>query len=167
VLCAFAVATSATAINDALGRRHLSPLLRAGADVLGPSKVGPLPGINATSYSGYFEVNATDHASLFFWLWPALNGNASAPLDWAAFRHQDGDALSVGLQGSAHIGGLAFHEPSGALLLMFDKAKPPTVRAWAPRGQLRSRVIGRPCGLGGVRGCMSGWATSWGPRICS
>ena len=57
-------------------------------------------------------------------------GNASAPLDWAAFRHLDGDALSVGLQGSAHIGGLAFHEPSGALLLMFDKAKPPTVRAW-------------------------------------
>jgi hypothetical protein len=82
-LCAFAAATSAAALDVEslpLGRRNLSPLLRAGADVFAPSKVGPLPGINSTSYSGFFEVNATDHASLFFWLWPALNGNASAPL---------------------------------------------------------------------------------------
>ena len=57
-------------------------------------------------------------------------GNASAPLDWAAFRHLDGDALAIGLQGSAHIASMAYHEPSAALLLMFDKAKPPTVRAW-------------------------------------
>ena len=62
------------------GRRHLSPLLRAGADVRAAAKVGPLPGINATSYAGFFEVNATAGAEHFFWYWPALNGNASAPV---------------------------------------------------------------------------------------
>jgi vitellogenic carboxypeptidase-like protein len=79
-LCLAASASAAGAAGDALGRRQLSPLLRAGEDVLAPSKVGPLPGINASSYSGFFEVNATAHASLFFWYWPALSGNASAPL---------------------------------------------------------------------------------------
>ena len=73
-------ASAAPPATDALGRRQLTPLLRAGLDVVAPSKVGPLPGINATSYSGYFEVNATSHSSLFFWYWPALSGNASAPL---------------------------------------------------------------------------------------
>jgi vitellogenic carboxypeptidase-like protein len=62
------------------GRRHLTPVLRSGGDVRGASKVGPLPGINATSYAGFFEVNATAHAEHFFWHWPALNGNASAPV---------------------------------------------------------------------------------------
>jgi vitellogenic carboxypeptidase-like protein len=73
-------ASAAPSRLDALGRRQLTPLLRAGLDVRAPSKVGPLPGINATSFSGFFEVNATAHASLFFWFWPALSGNASAPL---------------------------------------------------------------------------------------
>jgi vitellogenic carboxypeptidase-like protein len=80
LLAAAAAAWSPAAPLDALGRRQLSPLLRAGLDVRGPSKVGPLPGINATSYSGFFQVNATSGSSLFFWHWPALSGNASAPL---------------------------------------------------------------------------------------
>jgi len=79
LLCA-QPASAAVSAADAHGRRMLTPLLKAGLDVVGPSRVGPLPGINATSYSGFFEVNATAHASLFFWHWPALNGNASAPL---------------------------------------------------------------------------------------
>ena len=79
-MAAALAAAAAAPTTDALGRRQLSPLLRAGLDVRGPSQVGPLPGINATSFSGFFEVNATAHASLFFWYWPALNGNASAPL---------------------------------------------------------------------------------------
>ena len=59
---------------------HLTPLLRAGVDVRGPSLVGPLPGISAASFAGYFEVDAAAGAELFFWYWPPLNGNASAPL---------------------------------------------------------------------------------------
>ena len=56
--------------------------------------------------------------------------NATAPLVWSAVRHLDGDALSFGLQGSAHIGGMALDDASGIFLLLFDKAKPPTVRSW-------------------------------------
>jgi hypothetical protein len=59
---------------------RLSPVLRAGGDVRAASLGGPLPGIAAPSYAGFFEVNATAHAEHFFWYWPALNGNASAPL---------------------------------------------------------------------------------------
>ncbi len=74
------VLTLFATIVAADGRRHLSPLLRAGEDVFAPSQVGPLPGIELPSYAGYFEVNATDHAELFFWYWPSIDGNASAPV---------------------------------------------------------------------------------------
>jgi len=74
VLALFATA----AVADV--RRNLSPLLRAGADVFEASKVGPLPGIELPSFAGYFEVNATDQAELFFWYWPSIDSNASAPV---------------------------------------------------------------------------------------
>ncbi len=48
-------------------RRQLTPILRAGGDVPSASKVGPLPGITAASFAGYFEVDAAAHAELFFW----------------------------------------------------------------------------------------------------
>jgi vitellogenic carboxypeptidase-like protein len=35
---------------------------------------------NFTSYSGYFTVNETTGSNMFFWYFPAQNGNASAPL---------------------------------------------------------------------------------------
>ena len=76
ILCAAAVV--AASASD--GRRHLTPVLQSGGDVRKAAKVGPLPGINATSYAGFFEVNATAHAEHFFWHWPALSGNASAPV---------------------------------------------------------------------------------------
>ena len=70
-------------ISLALGSppiRDLSAILEAGGNVMDAAKVGPLPGINATSYSGFFNVNKTANAYHFFWYWPALNGNTSAPL---------------------------------------------------------------------------------------
>ena len=60
--------------------RDLSAVLAAGGNVFDAAKVGPLPGINATSYSGFFNVNKTANAYHFFWYWPALNGNTSAPV---------------------------------------------------------------------------------------
>jgi hypothetical protein len=76
-LAAAAAATAASALD---GRRHLTPVLQSGGDVRSAAKVGPLPGINATSYAGFFEVNASAHAEHFFWHWPSLNGNTSAPV---------------------------------------------------------------------------------------
>lgn len=58
----------------------LSPLIAAGQDVRAVSKVGPIAGITATSYAGLITTNASANSLAFFWYWPALNGNASAPL---------------------------------------------------------------------------------------
>jgi len=64
--------------------RDLTAVARAGGDVRAVSRVGPLPGITAPSFAGSFVVNETAGASLFFWFWPALNGNSSAPvLTWS------------------------------------------------------------------------------------
>ncbi len=55
-------------LSAAVGeRRQLTPILRTGGDVPSASKVGPLPGITAASFAGYFEVDAAAHAELFFW----------------------------------------------------------------------------------------------------
>ncbi len=58
----------------------LSPIIAAGGDVFAPSKVGPIPGITFPSYAGLITTNSSVNADAFFWYWPALNGNASAPL---------------------------------------------------------------------------------------
>ena len=58
----------------------LTRVLERGGDVRAASRVGPLPGISAPSYAGWLEVNATAHANHFFWFWPSLDGNSSAPL---------------------------------------------------------------------------------------
>ena len=76
---AAALLTAALSLNASYTPLNLSALVEQGIDVRGPSAV-VLPGMPATSYAGFFEVNATDHASLFGWYYPALNGNASAPL---------------------------------------------------------------------------------------
>lgn len=76
---AAALLTAALSMNASYTPLNLSALVEQGVDVRGPSAV-VLPGMPATSYAGFFEVNATDHASLFGWYFPALNGNASAPL---------------------------------------------------------------------------------------
>ena len=60
--------------------RDLSAVLESGGNVFNAAIVGPLPGINATSYSGFFTVNKTANANHFFWFWPASNGNVSAPV---------------------------------------------------------------------------------------
>jgi vitellogenic carboxypeptidase-like protein len=68
---------------SAVSAVDLSAMLAAGkpaADIRAAAKVGPLPGIAATSYAGWFTVNASVHAEHFCWYWPALNGNTSAPL---------------------------------------------------------------------------------------
>ena len=74
-----AVVSTATATSN----HELSSLLANGASpatVAAAAKVGPLPGINHDSFAGWFTVNATVNANHFFWFWPALNGNKSAPL---------------------------------------------------------------------------------------
>eukprot|EP01060_Flectonema_neradi_P024697 TRINITY_DN33592_c0_g1_i1.p1 TRINITY_DN33592_c0_g1~~TRINITY_DN33592_c0_g1_i1.p1 ORF type:complete len:504 (+),score=118.19 TRINITY_DN33592_c0_g1_i1:34-1545(+) len=38
-----------------------------------------LPGVNIVSYSGYVTVNASAESETFFWYFPPLNGNTSAP----------------------------------------------------------------------------------------
>jgi carboxypeptidase C (cathepsin A) len=58
----------------------LTSVVARGEDVFEAARVGPLPGITAVSYAGWFTVNATAHANHFCWYWPALNGNTSAPL---------------------------------------------------------------------------------------
>jgi len=62
-------------------RASLTNIFRAGGNVRAASLVGPLPGITSSSYAGWWQVGApADNAHLFTWYWPALNGNASAPL---------------------------------------------------------------------------------------
>ena len=75
-----ALAVVSSAAHGGLDGASLSALLRAGGDVRAVTKVGPIPGITATSYAGYFQVDAAANASLFSWYWPALDGNASAPV---------------------------------------------------------------------------------------
>ena len=71
------VTSSASTSHD------LSSLLHKGASpatVAAAAKVGPLPGITHDSFAGTFSVNSSANANHFFWFWPALNGNKSAPL---------------------------------------------------------------------------------------
>ena len=68
-------------LSPAAARASLTSVVRAGGDVKAASLVGPLPGITAQSYAGWWAVgDAADDAHLFTWFWPALNGNTSAPL---------------------------------------------------------------------------------------
>jgi carboxypeptidase C (cathepsin A) len=72
--------TFATSTPSPSTLRDLSAVLESGGNVFDAAIVGPLPGINATSYSGFFTVNKTANANHFFWYFPALNGNVSAPV---------------------------------------------------------------------------------------
>lgn len=77
----FALAAAATAATAAAakhtavpraprGHVAVSEMVKAGAKperVMAATKVGPLPGINATSYAGFIEVNATAGANHFYW----------------------------------------------------------------------------------------------------
>lgn len=44
------------------------------------SLVGPLPGVNVKSYSGYLTVNKTHNSNLFFWFFPAEVQPENAPV---------------------------------------------------------------------------------------
>ncbi|KAG7469698.1 hypothetical protein MATL_G00131650 [Megalops atlanticus] len=44
------------------------------------SMVGPLPGVNVKSYSGYLTVNKTYNSNLFFWFFPAQERPETAPV---------------------------------------------------------------------------------------
>jgi len=68
-----------TGLQVSLGL-NLSPFISEGADVRPLSLVGPIPGIDFPSYSGLISTNTSVNAEAFFWYWPALNGNSSAPL---------------------------------------------------------------------------------------
>ncbi len=59
---------------------NVSPLVAAGVDLHAPTKVGPITGITTDSYAGLITTNVTDNAEAFYWYFPALNGNASAPV---------------------------------------------------------------------------------------
>ena len=74
----FLLLAAALPALHALG--SLSPLIASGQDVRAVSKVGPIAGITATSYAGLITTNASANAEAFFWYWPALSGNASAPV---------------------------------------------------------------------------------------
>lgn len=77
---ALCISLASVSAHAGLDGASLSALLRDGGDVPTATRVAPLPGISAASFAGFFEVNATAHASLFWWYWPALNMNASAPV---------------------------------------------------------------------------------------
>lgn len=79
LLASFASVALASTTSTA-PRESLSAVLARGEDVHASSLVGPIDGVTVPSYAGFFEVNATAHANHFFWYWPALNGNTSAPL---------------------------------------------------------------------------------------
>ena len=79
LLACFASVALASTTSTA-SRESLSAVLARGGDVFAASIVGPIDGITVPSYAGFFEVNATAHANHFYWYWPALNGNTSAPL---------------------------------------------------------------------------------------
>ena len=71
-----ALLTQVSAVN-------VSPLIAAGADVqkvMEASVVGPIPGITTASYAGLISTNVTDNAEAFYWYFPPLNGNLSAPV---------------------------------------------------------------------------------------
>ncbi|XP_064410934.1 probable serine carboxypeptidase CPVL isoform X2 [Latimeria chalumnae] len=60
----------------------LTPYLKAGEveKARELSLVGPLPGANVKSYSGYLTVNETHNSNLFFWFFPAQVQPESAPV---------------------------------------------------------------------------------------
>lgn len=60
----------------------LTPYLESGRiqEARELSLVGPLPGYNVKSYSGYFTVNKTYNSNLFFWFFPAQVEPENAPL---------------------------------------------------------------------------------------
>ena len=75
-LVSFALASTTSTAS----RESITAVLARGEDVFAASLVGPIAGITVPSYAGFIEVNATAHANHFYWYWPALNGNTSAPL---------------------------------------------------------------------------------------
>ncbi|KAJ8415874.1 hypothetical protein AAFF_G00404310 [Aldrovandia affinis] len=60
----------------------LTPYLEAGniQEARRLSLVGPLPGANVKSYSGYLTVNKTYNSNLFFWFFPAQERPEAAPV---------------------------------------------------------------------------------------
>uniref|UniRef100_A0A6J0SQL2 Probable serine carboxypeptidase CPVL n=1 Tax=Pogona vitticeps TaxID=103695 RepID=A0A6J0SQL2_9SAUR len=60
----------------------LTPYIESGKTEEGRqlSMVGPLPGANVKSYSGYLTVNKTYNSNLFFWFFPALVQPEKAPV---------------------------------------------------------------------------------------
>nr|XP_015212615.1 PREDICTED: probable serine carboxypeptidase CPVL isoform X2 [Lepisosteus oculatus] len=60
----------------------LTPYLEAGNidEARTLSLVGPLPGTNVKSYSGYLTVNKTYNSNLFFWFFPAKVSPETAPV---------------------------------------------------------------------------------------
>ncbi|XP_043922753.1 probable serine carboxypeptidase CPVL [Protopterus annectens] len=60
----------------------LTPYLKAGEieKARELSLVGPLPGDNVKSYSGYLTVNETCNSNLFFWFFPAQTKPETAPV---------------------------------------------------------------------------------------
>ncbi|XP_054847402.1 probable serine carboxypeptidase CPVL [Eublepharis macularius] len=60
----------------------LTPYIESGRTEEGRqlSLVGPLPGTNVKSYSGYLTVNKTHNSNLFFWFFPAQKQPENAPV---------------------------------------------------------------------------------------
>uniref|UniRef100_A0A8D0B6T3 Probable serine carboxypeptidase CPVL n=2 Tax=Salvator merianae TaxID=96440 RepID=A0A8D0B6T3_SALMN len=60
----------------------LTPYIESGRTEEGRqlSLVGPLPGANVKSYSGYLTVNKTHNSNLFFWFFPAQVQPENAPV---------------------------------------------------------------------------------------
>ncbi|XP_053120904.1 probable serine carboxypeptidase CPVL [Hemicordylus capensis] len=60
----------------------LTPYIESGKTEEGRqlSLVGPLPGANVKSYSGYLTVNKTHNSNLFFWFFPAQVQPENAPV---------------------------------------------------------------------------------------
>ncbi|XP_062984822.1 probable serine carboxypeptidase CPVL [Elgaria multicarinata webbii] len=60
----------------------LTPYIESGKTEEGRqlSLVGPLPGANVKSYSGYLTVNKTHNSNLFFWFFPAQVKPENAPV---------------------------------------------------------------------------------------
>ncbi|XP_042332542.1 probable serine carboxypeptidase CPVL isoform X1 [Sceloporus undulatus] len=60
----------------------LTPYIKSGRAEEGRqlSLVGPLPGANVKSYSGYLTVNKTHNSNLFFWFFPAQVQPENAPV---------------------------------------------------------------------------------------
>jgi len=60
----------------------LTPYIRSGNLDTGRrlAKVGPLAGTQVESYSGYLTVNSSCNSNMFFWFFPAQNGDKKAPV---------------------------------------------------------------------------------------